>query len=147
MTLQFLLLSSLWIATVSGRRVGIARWLLLYWQEKNRFYKRSGQAYDAPIGYGKATSCILLRLYRPGFLVAWRLYYLPGLQARSTDLYPFRDPVYQRPDSLQVRVPPPFSQVMGVGNIITKGRFLAANLTYFCHLGSRFLMSLLLSPK
>ena len=92
------------------------------------------------------TSCISLRRCRPGFLGARGLYYLPGLQARGADLYPFRDSVYQRPDSLQVRVPPPFSQVMGVGYIMSKGRFLAANLTCFCHIGSRFLISSLLLP-
>jgi hypothetical protein len=117
-----------------------------YIDKKNRSHERSGQVYYAPIRCYKAISCTLLFLRRSGFLGAWRLNYLPGLQARGADFNTFRNSVYQSPNSLQVRVPPPFSQVMGVGNIMSKVWFLAANLAYFCHIKSRFFLSSPLSP-
>jgi hypothetical protein len=102
---------------------------------------------SAPTRCRETTGCTSLRRCRLGLLGAGRLDYLPGLQTRGADIYPFRNSVYQRPDSLQVRVPPPFSQVVGVGNIMSKSRFLAANLTCFCHIGPRFVLSNLLSPN
>ncbi len=62
---------------------------------------------------------------------AGRLDHFSGFQARGADLYPLRDSVYQCSNSLQVRIPSPVGQVVGVGNIVSKGRFLTADFTYF----------------
>jgi len=56
-----------------------------------------------------------------------------GADAGGADAKADMPPVYYGPDPLQVHVPAPPGDVMGVTNFISKARPLAANFTNSCH--------------
>ena len=68
-----------------------------------------------------------------GFPVLDVLKNLPGFQAGGTNRNPFGDAVNQGADFLQVRVPAPFGDIVGVGYVIAVHRLLAAYFTNFSH--------------
>jgi hypothetical protein len=62
-----------------------------------------------------------------------RLGDLAALDAACADPDPLRLAVYQRLDSLQVHIPPPPGDVVGVRNIVTVLRAFPADVAYLCH--------------
>lgn len=58
---------------------------------------------------------------------------LPCLETGSADRYSFRNAAHQRANLLKVRHPATFGNIVGVGNAVSKNRFLAADVTHFSH--------------
>src|SRR5688572_16963145 len=96
---------------------------------------------DPSSGRAKTTSCTarlgvrwgLLGLVGGRALGAHRLLDLAGLEAAGADVHPLRGAVDDRPDPLDVRVPPPVGAHVRMADALPEGRVLAAHLADRCH--------------
>lgn len=59
-----------------------------------------------------------------------------AFQTRGADLHPGRPTVHHGAHRLNIRKPSTASLVMGVADVVAADRFLAANITHFCHFKS-----------